>query len=313
MRVRLDLRHLRALLGVVEEGGFVRGARAIGVSQSTMSECIQSLERVVGAPVIRRTKRAVLLTPVGEALLPFARQMLALEADALACVAAAANTAPPHVVIGTSESISTYLLPGCLAALSRRSKGQVHIHAATGSEIRVGLKSGRFDLGLVCEAAVRRRAERSEVLGETEMVVFSAREHPLADREARLSSLRANVFRLSDGAGSFQGVIQRCLEVTGSAHVKLAPTGSVEAVKLAVAKDAGSVGVLPLFAVEHELRRGELARIHPIPPLPPVILKALSNPERSSSPLVTELVGLVRARVQSLSSDPEALEREGRR
>jgi DNA-binding transcriptional LysR family regulator len=272
-----------------------------------MSECIQSLERIVGAQVIRRTKRAVLLAPAGEALLPFARKMLALEADALACVAAAASAVPAHVVIGTSESISTYLLPGCLAALSRRSKGQVHIHAATSSEIRVGLKSGRFDLGLVCEPAIRRHAERNEVLGETEIVVFSAREHPLAGREARLASLRTNVFRLSDGAGSFQGVLQRYLEASGSAHVKLAPTGSVEGVKLAVAKDMGSVGVLPLFAVENELRRGELARIHPIPPLPPVILEALSNTARSSSSLVTEFVGLVRARFQSLSSGAEAL------
>jgi DNA-binding transcriptional LysR family regulator len=116
---------------------------------------------------------------------------------------------------------------------------------------------------------------------------------------------RANVFRFSDGAGSFQGVIQRSLEATGSAHVRLAPTGSVEGVKLAVAKDTGSVGVLPLFAVENELRRGELARILPIPPLPPVILKALSNPELSSSSLVTEFVDLVRARFRSLSSDAE--------
>src|SRR5512133_2924758 len=77
----IDLRQLRAFLSVVEEGGFVRAARALRRSQSTVSAAIRALERQAGGAVLRRAGGRVALTPIGEALLPYARQLLALNSE----------------------------------------------------------------------------------------------------------------------------------------------------------------------------------------------------------------------------------------
>ncbi|NLY57226.1 MAG: LysR family transcriptional regulator, partial [Gammaproteobacteria bacterium] len=50
----MDYKLLQALACVVEQGGFERAARLMGLSQSAVSQRIKLLEARVGAPVLRR-------------------------------------------------------------------------------------------------------------------------------------------------------------------------------------------------------------------------------------------------------------------
>ena len=66
----LEVRHCRVLVAVSDNGGVAAAARALGLAQSTVSETLLSLERVVGGPVtFRRPGREATLTPAAEALL----------------------------------------------------------------------------------------------------------------------------------------------------------------------------------------------------------------------------------------------------
>lgn len=73
---RVEVRHLRALVAVVDEGGFTRAARALGVSQAAVSRTVASLEQALGARVLHRTTREVSLSPVGARVLGHARRVL---------------------------------------------------------------------------------------------------------------------------------------------------------------------------------------------------------------------------------------------
>lgn len=306
MKKRIELRHLRALVALVEEGGYVRAARALGVSQSTLSETIRSLERLVGGVVAHRNKHAVLPTPIGTILLPFARRMLALESRALARLGSETNRLAASVVVCCSESISAYLLPPVLRAVRGRWPGSyVQIQTATCRGTREGLKSGRFDVGLVCEPRNRARRETSEILTEADLVLFCAGTNPLGGREVALAELQSRPFHLSDAAGSFAGLLQHQFKVAGDGPAAVLAAGSVEGVKRAVASDDESFGLLPLFAVEEELYRGTLARVFPRPALPSLVLKALFARGRQR-PLVADFVQALR---DSLPTPPG---REGR-
>ncbi|MFO1301777.1 MAG: LysR family transcriptional regulator [Burkholderiaceae bacterium] len=75
----LPLPQLRALVAVAEARSFSRAARALGISQSTVSTQILRLEQRVGATLIERTTRSVEPTAAAQRLLPIARDILRLQ------------------------------------------------------------------------------------------------------------------------------------------------------------------------------------------------------------------------------------------
>lgn len=76
----LDYKLLQALAAVVEEGGFERAARMLGLSQSAVSQRIKLLESRVGAPVLLRAMPPA-PTETGRKLLNHVQQVRLLERD----------------------------------------------------------------------------------------------------------------------------------------------------------------------------------------------------------------------------------------
>ena len=60
-----SVRHLRHLIALADHGHFCRAAQACCVTQSTLSASIKELESVLEAPLVDRSKRRVVLTPLG--------------------------------------------------------------------------------------------------------------------------------------------------------------------------------------------------------------------------------------------------------
>lgn len=76
----LDYKLLQALASVVEQGGFERAARLLGLSQSAVSQRIKLLEARVGAPVLLRGSPPA-PTGIGQRLLNHVQQVRLLERD----------------------------------------------------------------------------------------------------------------------------------------------------------------------------------------------------------------------------------------
>jgi DNA-binding transcriptional LysR family regulator len=78
----MTLVQLRSFIAVVQHGGFTSAARALSISQTTITSQIQALEDEHGVELFHRRGRRVELSAVGMDLLPIARQISGLEADA---------------------------------------------------------------------------------------------------------------------------------------------------------------------------------------------------------------------------------------
>jgi LysR family transcriptional regulator, carnitine catabolism transcriptional activator len=72
----MDLRQVEYALAVLDEGSFTTGARALGVSQPTLSEGVRRLEDELGVRLFDRLGRRVLATPAGRAFAGPARSLL---------------------------------------------------------------------------------------------------------------------------------------------------------------------------------------------------------------------------------------------
>lgn len=113
MAGELDGTLLKVFIAIVECHGFSAAAERLHKTQSTVSQSLQRLEEVVGAPLIQRTSRSVSLTPEGETFLIYARQILKLHAEAINAVQSSDEQACIH--IGLPEDYAQF----CLAEVLR--------------------------------------------------------------------------------------------------------------------------------------------------------------------------------------------------
>lgn len=174
----LELRHLRALVAVVDEGSFTRAGEALMLSQASVSRAIAALERAVGATLLERTTRELSLTSVGARILGHARRVLE-EAAAITRVAA---ESPSEIKIGYAW-----------AALGRHTIAAQQRWAAAhpGSELRF-VQSNTPTAGLaegVAEVAVVRRPLTDErfstvLIGVEPRYAAVASADPLARRRS---------------------------------------------------------------------------------------------------------------------------------
>jgi len=72
----MEFEQLVAFLHVARERNFTRAAEQLNVVQSTVTARIQMLEQAAGKKLFARRTRSVELTPAGEALLPYAEQVM---------------------------------------------------------------------------------------------------------------------------------------------------------------------------------------------------------------------------------------------
>jgi DNA-binding transcriptional LysR family regulator len=300
-----ELRQLRVFVTLVDRGTMSAAARALGVAQSTVSEVVDSLERVLGTRLVSRRRGAhdIALTPAGEALLPHARGLLVALQDAKIAVAAVDRAVRGSVEVIANESISTYLLPRALRELrSRWPNMRFAVTTGMCPDITDGLSTGRYDVGLMlqtgsCESTAAR--EGVVFLTEIPLIVFSAAAHPLAPQPSELPIQRERLapytLFVSDSRGHFHDLVRDFFHADGLPGPRLAPTGSVEAVKQSVATDPRGLGVLPAYALSKELHGGLLRALALQPEVPRVRLEAMVYRTRAPAhPAVAALLDVLR-------------------
>lgn len=290
----LELRQLRAFVTLIENGSVTAASHAMGLAQSTVSEAIAALERVLGTALIahKRGGHSVALTPAGRVLLPRAREVLAAVDKAYVAVAKAAVNARGVVNIIANESVSTYLLLPVLAMMRRRWRNtQFTVSVAACPEVREGVRSGAFDLGLLLTSAKQkpatnataahpRRFEGGQVVAPiVPLLIFAAPVHPLV-RAARRPVVRRSSLDLfpvfvSDAAGEYRALLERFFRGDEMPGPRLESTGSIEGVTTSVVSDPRALGILPFYAVAKEVQTGRVVPLDLRPGLPPMQVLAL--------------------------------------
>lgn len=113
----MDWDDLRTFLAVARERTLSGAARALGVTQSTMSRRMAAMEARAGARLLQRTPGGYVLTPLGEAVLGNVERM---EAEAIAAerLVAGRDVALEGVVrVTTVDTLAARLLTPAMAAL----------------------------------------------------------------------------------------------------------------------------------------------------------------------------------------------------
>ncbi|GEM32343.1 LysR family transcriptional regulator [Nocardia neocaledoniensis NBRC 108232] len=176
-------RDLRYFVAVAEQLNFTAAAERLHVSQPALSKQIRKLESQLGAALFVRDTRSVALTPVGAALLPEARAVLAALAAAESAVDAAKAAQRAVLSIGISTSPGRGILPAVRSRFASAFPDAKPVLRQFGWEDpTAGLAAGETDVAFVWLPLADSDRYRWLVVANEPRLLALPAAHPLAAR-----------------------------------------------------------------------------------------------------------------------------------
>lgn len=150
----MELRQLAALVAVVDSGLNVsQAAERLHLVQSAVSQQLSRLESELGAELfVRKGRRLVALSAIGDAVLQHARRALAVRADIVAVGRDHADEGRGVLRIGTTHTQARYVLPAVIRAFRDEfPQVRLQIHQGTPRQLVEMALEDRVDLSVCTE------------------------------------------------------------------------------------------------------------------------------------------------------------------
>ena len=230
--LRIELRQWRQFVALAEELHFGRAALRLHMTQPPLTQAIAGLEQTLAVRLFDRTKRSVVLTTAGQALLPEARELLSRAQTLPELARAAAAGELGRLRLAFVSTVGYELLPRWVRAFRQRwPQVALELIEATGDVQLDLIARGEADAGFMLHspgfalAGLSHRRIASEPL-----VVALPQPHPLAAVDTpRLAALLGEplvifprrilpsvhdaVFKLYHAAGQVPQVAQEAIQM----------------------------------------------------------------------------------------------------
>lgn len=178
----MRIEQLQAFIAITETGNFGQAAKKCGVTQSTISRQIQSLEQDLGLPLFHRSTQAK-LTLGGEKLLPRAQKICQEWNKASTECADLIAGKQPELCIAAIHSVCAHYLPPILQQFCLDyPEVQLRVTALGSDRALKVLRDGLIDLAVVMNNRFLTASAEIEltVLYEEQVDVLMAANHPLS-------------------------------------------------------------------------------------------------------------------------------------
>jgi DNA-binding transcriptional LysR family regulator len=177
------LRQMRAFVAVAKTGHFTSAAASMHVTQSALSGLIKELEQTLGARVVDRSTRRIVLTEIGRELYPLFSQMIDDLDGALANVADHTQLRKGVVRIAAPQLMCCTLVPEAVAAY-RAQQPDIDVRVADSAveNVIARVLSGESDVGIGPEREPAPQLEARELFEMPFSLVFP-QGHPLESSE----------------------------------------------------------------------------------------------------------------------------------
>lgn len=256
---RPTLAQLRTFVTIAETKHFGTAAAKLSISQPSLSQALVALESGLGVQLIERSTRRVIVTRIGESLLPAAKATLDAADKFLSHAQGADGELAGPLSIGMIPTVAPYILPDFLRLMSTDFDNiQPHIVEAQTDNLIAQLRDGHLDVIVI--AVPSGKQGLVEIPLYTERFVLAVPSgHPLAGRkDLTLDVLKdLNLLLLDDGHCLRDQVVDLCRTV--DVHPTTTRSAVAQASSLATVMQcvAGGMGatLIPETAVEWECHR----------------------------------------------------------
>jgi LysR family hydrogen peroxide-inducible transcriptional activator len=264
MKNQPSLRQLRHLVSLARHRHFGRAAKACHVTQSTLSASIKELEDLLQATLVDRTRRRVVVTPLGQTVVERAEEILRLTDELVEAAQGSREPLSGSLRLGVIPTVGPFLLPRCLPALRRRfPKLRLYLSEDLTERLLEQLRRGELDLALIALPYEAPDAESAELVEDPFSLVVP-RDHPWAglDRVDPDRLAQANLLLLRDG---------HCLREHALAACRLADRGQIDAfgatslyTLVQMVENGLGATLLPKLAIDAGILRGTRLAVLPL-------------------------------------------------
>ncbi|HEY1985053.1 MAG TPA: LysR substrate-binding domain-containing protein [Terracidiphilus sp.] len=256
----MELRHLRYLVAVAENGSFSAASRRLHVAQSAISEQLANLEQDIGVPLFVRSGRKTALTAAGLTFLEEARHTLSAADRAVDRAQRVHRGQAGTLRIGFFTGGTGVNFPYLIQSFRKQSPDvQLSLVEMTSTQQWIALRDGKIDVGFTRRPEPEFRTDlQSALIQQDPIMAILPKNHPAAPGPIDLRDLAQQRFVLSSREASpavFDKAIELCSEAGFSPHI--ASICSVWSSVVLMVQAGEGVSLLPFN--EQQFRNRDLA------------------------------------------------------
>lgn len=269
MNATYTLKHLKYFISVAKFKHFGQAADACFVTQPTLSAAIREFEDILGVQLLERTKRSVLITPIGEEVLERAKDIM-VQADSLMEMARAKGSPlNGELRLGVIPTIGPYLLPQIMEDVRRHFPDLTLYLKEDQTERLLGaLKDGQLDV-LILALPYESDAIDSFTFMQDQFYCALPKNHPLAKKKQinNQEIISENLLLLEEGHCLRDHAMAAC-SWEGARNINEFGATSLSTIVHMVANGLG-ITLLPEMAIKAGITRGTDLVTLPLPKTSP--------------------------------------------
>jgi DNA-binding transcriptional LysR family regulator len=252
---------LKVFCTVAEMKSFSKTSEIIHLTQPAVSLQIQALEEIYETKLFDRSSSTVTLTPAGEVLYKYAKEILALYATAEKVIGKLTGLVKGSITIGACSNIGNYLLPSVITDFGKTHlKTKIQLLVSNTKRVVELLNSGNIDIGIVEGDVVRQKMVVKKLISD-ELLLIVSPNHPWAKKkEVSISDLTKEPFIFREAGSGTRQMMEKFLSRHGITPQDMKVSivlGSTEAIKDAVENGLG-VSIISRWAARKENKYGTL-------------------------------------------------------
>lgn len=252
---------LKVFCTVAETKSFSKTSEIIHLTQPAVSLQIQALEELYETKLFDRSSGSITLTPAGEILYKYAKQILTLYAEAAKEISKITGLIKGCVKIGAGTTVGNYILPAVAVDFKKRHpKIRVSVSIGNAKKILEMLNSSMIDFGIISEMPGKSKFVVDSIIAD-ELCVICSSDHPLNNQKSvSIYDVVKEPFVIREEGSSTRVIIEKFLAEHGISisdlHISLI-LGSTGSIKEAVERGIG-LSIVSKWAIRKEVSCGNL-------------------------------------------------------
>lgn len=257
----MNIRGITIVKAILSEGSFQKAAQRLNCSQSTITFQVRQLEDELSLRLFEKMGRRMVLSQAGKDILPYMDSILH-SVRAIEEYRSGKHELAGELCIAVSESLLSYKIYSILENFVKAApKVRIELHARNCHDIRDGILSGEYDMGIYYDIGGHPNTLELTMLGNTKGVIVASPALSPELRDFDRPNQKKDIsFIINEPRSVYRERMEEYLRTKNILLRNTIELWSIEAIKKSVAANLG-VSFLPHFAVKQELNNGILIEL----------------------------------------------------